>query len=60
MARARALKARRFHLKCRFRELPLGFALSKVFPSIFQPEKHLWMQCFGFVSGHDFSRAIKK
>jgi hypothetical protein len=23
----------------------------------FQQEKLLWMLCFGFVSGHDFSRA---
>jgi hypothetical protein len=27
---------------------------------IFQPEKLLWMLCFGFVSGHDFSRAVKE
>jgi hypothetical protein len=25
----------------------------------FQQEKPLWMLSFGFVSGHDFSRAIK-
>ena len=24
----------------------------------YQPEKLLWMPCFGFVSGHDFSRAL--
>jgi hypothetical protein len=26
---------------------------------IFRPEKLLLMLCFGFVSGHDFSRAVK-
>jgi hypothetical protein len=25
---------------------------------IIQPKQLLWMLCFGFVSGHDFSRAI--
>jgi hypothetical protein len=24
------------------------------------PEKLLWMLCFGFVSGHDFSRAVEE
>jgi hypothetical protein len=26
---------------------------------IFQPDKLLWMPCFGFVSGHDFQAAEK-
>jgi hypothetical protein len=26
---------------------------------IFQHDKLLWMLCVGFVSGHDFSRAVK-
>jgi lipopolysaccharide/colanic/teichoic acid biosynthesis glycosyltransferase len=27
--------------------------------SLVHQEKLLWMLCFGFVSGHDFSRAVK-
>jgi hypothetical protein len=28
-------------------------------PRTFQPEELLWILCFGFVSGHDFSRVAQ-
>jgi len=39
--------------------LSLEFYNSGTNPMIFQQEKLLWMLRFGFVSGHDFSRAVK-